>query len=746
MQEFNLLTGKEMRPQGSMPYQKPDEVLYSEDLQRNYQSTLGTWRSQAIEDRDFVAGAQWDKRKEKLVKLRGQTPLTVDCTSPAFEQAVAMLTFNNPSFSATGSEDSDVRIARLFADVMGHVWYTNNGRMKLKQVIKDYYTTGVGWFLVHWDPLADSGRGDIVLRYIDPMDVFTDTSATDFFFSNAAHIVIASVRSTEDMQARLPMLADYFNVMEDCAKDALLPSSVRTSQIGSGSTNRPGSTMVKHVMELDRYSRVKVKMFVLRHEESGYERSVYPDDLDNFLKNNAYAVRTSKAGTEYFFDPASVRDAQKTISELTNEFHIAVNQETGEQAFKPGPVGNDEEGFMSVPGSDTTLYLGSFAEALAEKVLDLQEYMADRIKRVYSVGGVLIYSGLIEVSDYPLIPCVNNFDNSVAPVSDIRRIRGLQEYINDLHTLVVAHAESTTNFKVGYPEGAYSETRLRQLWNRPGTTFIPFASEIGELKPLMPAPLPNELYKNIEEAKRDIERILGIYVLMQGDPSAAPNTYKGTVAIDEYGQRRIRSKKDDIEAFLTQLGKVVVQFMQSYYTNYRVIRLRKPNGEPGDVLALNTNKLAVPEDLTLGNEYRINDVTTGKIDVRVVAGSTLPSNRWALLELYMELYKLGIVDDIEVLKKTDVADQESVLQRKSMIVKLQQELQAMQEENKRLKGDLQTAQRESVSDRKRVMVMNFEKEVSKAKEEIRAATELYTVRLQDELKMRKERNNQRKKR
>ena len=41
---------------------------------------------------------------------------------------------------------------------------------------------------------------------------------------------------------------------------------------------------------------------------------------------------------------------------------------------------------------------------------------------------------------------------------------------------------------------------------------------------------------------------------MQGDQGAAPTTYKGTIALDEFGQRRIRSKKDDIEAMLNQLG------------------------------------------------------------------------------------------------------------------------------------------------------------------------------------------------
>jgi hypothetical protein len=47
---------------------------------------------------------------------------------------------------------------------------------------------------------------------------------------------------------------------------------------------------------------------------------------------------------------------------------------------------------------------------------------------------------------------------------------------------------------------------------------------------------------------------------------------------------------------------------------------------------------------------KINDITVGKYDIIVVSGSTLPSNRWARFEYYMELYKSGLIDQTEVLK------------------------------------------------------------------------------------------------
>tara|TARA_Y100001938_G_scaffold127046_1_gene179534 strand:- start:1444 stop:1929 length:486 start_codon:yes stop_codon:yes gene_type:complete len=135
---------------------------------------------------------------------------------------------------------------------------------------------------------------------------------------------------------------------------------------------------------------------------------------------------------------------------------------------------------------------------------------------------------------------------------------------------------------------------------------------------------------------------------------------------------------------------------------------------------------------------KVNDITIGKYDVIVLSGSTLPSNRWARFEYYMQLYSSGLIDQIEVLKQTDVADMEGVMQRAGQMQQMQQQIQAQTDEIKKLKGDLQTAQRESLHDRKRVEVKEFEKKLAKAEAKVEMASQLYKTRLADELKVAKE--------
>lgn len=161
----------------------------------------------------------------------------------------------------------------------------------------------------------------------------------------------------------------------------------------------------------------------------------------------------------------------------------------------------------------------------------------------------------------------------------------------------------------------------------------------------------------------------------------------------------------------------------------------KPDGVMNEVM-LNE---PMYDDFTGSVIGRMNDVTIGNYDLIVVSGSTLPSNRWARFDYYMTLYQQGIIDQQEVLEQTEVADTEGVLKRTSMIAQLQQQVEALTEENKQLSGDLQTAQRESVSDRKRVEVEKFKTKLSNSANRTEKASALFEARLNDELgKVKKE--------
>ena len=174
--------------------------------------------------------------------------------------------------------------------------------------------------------------------------------------------------------------------------------------------------------------------------------------------------------------------------------------------------------------------------------------------------------------------------------------------------------------------------------------------------------------------------------------------------------------------------------VQWIYTDRKIVRILKPNNTQKQI------KINQPiyDDITGALLGKTNDITIGHYDVQVVSGSTLPNNRWARFEYYKELYSMGVIDQVELLKQTDVADMEGVLDRAGREAQLQQQVQGLTEQVKNLKGDLQTAQRESLHDRKRVELKEFEVKLAKAEAKAEMASSLYKSRAGDELAKLKE--------
>jgi len=480
----------------------------------------------------------------------------------------------------------------------------------------------------------------------------------------------------------------------------------------------------------ERYTKVKVPYYRIFDPLSNEEKIINDPQYAEYREEPAVILTVSGGEQQIFTDELNVSKFMQIHDDIGKVYHLELDPLTGQ----PTPVAG-RENENSIPNSYTAIDPITKAELIDNEKIMVNKIMATNIKQCISVGDEYLYSVVLPIEDYPIVPFMNNHNRNPYPISDVRTVRGLQEYINKLRSLIVAHASSSTNVKLLIPRGSMNKKQLEEEWGRAGTAVIEFDPELGQPIVAGPVPLPNELYKNEADAKADIERILGIYTFMQGDVGSAPQTFKGTVALDEYGQRRIKSKKDDIEYSLNQLAKAVVGLMQYVYTSEKIIRLIQPNNKPLEV-KINQN---LYDDVSGHLIKKVNDISVGKYDIIVVSGSTLPSNRWARFEYYMELFKSGLIDQIEVLKQTDVADMEGVLERAGQMQKLMQQVQQQQNQIKKLKGDLQTAQRESVHDRKRVEVKEFEKKLAKAEAKAEMATQLYKSRASDELaKLKKE--------
>ena len=705
-------------------YQKPKSVILSERIYNDYSGAHDTWERNARKDEDFSRGAQITREEREYLEANNLAPIVINVIEPAVEQAVALLTANNPRFISVGREDSDVKTGRVFSDLLQYIWQSSEGNMHLKYAIRDYYVKGMGVLMAYFDPFASFGKGDIRLTSISPYNVYLDPNSKDPFARDSAHIIIRQIMTAEQILTTYPDFRDRIEYAVPTAESNAPKFQMEGME---GQTEFVDSMLSLKYELLDRYTKVrttKLKIYdTLQVKEEIFENE---NQLKSYLEKPA-VILVQEGKENYVNEDDEVLRYLDIAEKGGGKFHFISDPETQQPQMVPGEETNDAD---VIPGSEGLIKVIDNKYLMDKGLLVLDRFLETRVIRTFSIGGVLYFEGELPISEYPFGFFMNHHNRTPFPISDVRMAEGLQKQLNKIEMLLIAHASNSTNVKWWVPRGSVDAEEIEEKLNQAGAALMQYDAEIGVPQQASPIPLPNELYKNKADKIAEIERLLGIYPLMQGAPNGAPQTFKGTVMLDEFGQRRIRSKREDIEQSLNALAKVIVQMIQYYYTQPRVIRIVQPNNLPTKSIQINQ---PIYDDF--GNVIKkLNDLTVGEVDLVMVSGSTLPVNRFALAEYYKELYQLGVIDQQEFLMKTEVADVEGVLERSGQINQMKAYIQELEQKIKELQGDMQTMQRENIHLNKRVEVEKFKAALAEPKEKARKASQLYETLLQNNYK------------
>ena len=122
------------------------------------------------------------------------------------------------------------------------------------------------------------------------------------------------------------------------------------------------------------------------------------------------------------------------------------------------------------------------------------------------------------------------------------------------------------------------------------------------------------------------------------------------------------------------------------------------------------------------------------MDIRVIAGSTLPVNRWALLEEYFRWYQSGLIDDIAMLSETDVRGKEQILKRKSIYSQLKSQVESLESQLKDQTGENETLKRQIVQSEIRHSAREVEHGMKGDALETKAQQKLMRQRMADKSK------------
>jgi len=443
-----------------------------------------------------------------------------------------------------------------------------------------------------------------------------------------------------------------------------------------------------------------------------HNMSDYYDDYPDSQQKNSQNV----------FTPAEVEDKDYE-STIAQRYRIIERfSKVRVPYYRVADQQNNTETIMSAEAFE--IFMAENEAQFNNNTYAFVEIPQTRIKVTASLGQVLLYETILDTDTYPIVPIPNIWTNTPYPKSDVNKVKDMQRLLNKLFSLALSHAQTSAGLKLLVPQGSVeSISQLEKDWANPNAV-IEYDPSYGEPHFPSPQPLTSQFYALINQVERYIDLNFGVPELLQGFKEGAPQSVRGTMLLAQMGEGRGASKLRDIEMALQQLGKVLYQMSKEHYTFEKKFRIVQPNNDITQ-FAIN-NRLY--DDKTKELVKIENDITSGQFDVRVVSGSTMPNNKHAEYQMYLEAYQLGLIDRTEALKKTEIFDKEGVLQRTGEVQRMQGIISQLQDQIKLLSGDLQTAQRESMSDRKRVEVQKFKSELNKVVTGAKAQQKVNTER------------------
>ena len=272
---------------------------------------------------------------------------------------------------------------------------------------------------------------------------------------------------------------------------------------------------------------------------------------------------------------------------------------------------------------------------------------------------------------------------------EVEQILSPQMYINELTNQIIDNAKNTANMQWIIDKN--SGIGQGKLTNRPGLVIR--KNPGSEVRRDTPPPMPSYVRETIDVMKADIQDISGVLDSLKGEKQTGVVAASAILALQEASQSRIRLKIKIMESNLTELANMVYSRMQQFWKLDRWVRVTDIEGNP--------------TFRQIGTEVLSND-----FDVKVMAGSTMPVNKNAMMDLMIRLAQtnaedgLPMVDRKAILEYLPLSDKKAITERfEQMVAKqeqqqqaeLQQQQQMQQQQLAQQQQGMQTEDRQQVA-------------------------------------------------
>jgi len=665
------------------------------------------WHVLSQKGYDFYLNEQLTKDETDSLNEAGMPTFTINRVTPIIEIMKYFVTANNPRWKAVGATGDDVDVAQVHSDIADYCWYHSNGKSIYSQIVLDSLTKGIGYFLVDVDKDADRGMGEVMFKRLDPYDVYVDPASRDFLFRDANFISVRKNVAKTQLMNIFPEFATKIKKVTGAADSVSYsqrPStdyqSIQPEDITMGLTIEGEDDDI--IPYYETYSKKKhayrnvfikilpspVQMQAIK-EKVETEMEEAEQEIQVQLKEKLLSIQQSLEAGEVIQERAQLEmeRANKMAEQAIEEKRVQLMSEAQDSATVIDQKIMSEESYQILAKS----------EDMQDQIVEAIQFYENRVHVTCTVSDdIFLYERVLPVTEYPIVPIPYMYTGTPYPMSAVTPLIGKQQEINKAHQIMLHNANLASNLRWMYEEGSVPEEEWEQYSSSPGA-LLKYRQGFAPPTPVMPAPINNAFFTITQEGKGDAEYIAGVPSAMMGFAQEQAETYRGLLANDEFGTRRLKAWMGSVvEPALEHLGRCFQMLAQNHYTVEKVFRIVQP--EAGQIPdEERETRINIPIYNDYGQAISVyKDYSSARFDIRVIAGATMPINRWALLEEYFRWFQAGLIDDIAMISETDIRNKKQVIERKSMYSQLQGQLSSMEEAIKDKDGTIETLERQLV--------------------------------------------------
>jgi hypothetical protein len=277
----------------------------------------------------------------------------------------------------------------------------------------------------------------------------------------------------------------------------------------------------------------------------------------------------------------------------------------------------------------------------------------------YLAGDKIVHSQDLKPNRYPFA-MLSDYPQrqDFWPMSTCEFILDNQKIINKVESIIAMIGTLMQNpQKVVHAQSGIDPMEVAKYGNAPGHTYTSNMPGNDAIRYVEVPQVPQTLFSLLENAKANIREITGMNEAYMGQAVGSLQTSTGVNSLIERATMRDKDQMYDIELYIEDLSKLIIDFMVTYYTEERQIRIMGKN----------------PNDYTFV-PFKGSEFADLEYDIFVDVSSKAPLTRLKEMQDAKELlnmqgqygFKTPIVTPQEAVKMMQFSNTDQIIERMNM--------------------------------------------------------------------------------